>query len=83
MNKQTLKYIDSHGIAQRIFGPNWSTIRTVITQVGCLSMRHDAPLVADNTDTIQPLDTGYLQASAPSVHVCPGAGERSGVNVCV
>ncbi len=80
MNK-TIKHIDSQGIAQRVFGPNWSTMRTVITQVGCLSMRHNSPLLADNTNTIQPLNTGYIQASAPStyctVHMC--AGERSSV----
>lgn len=45
-------------------------------------MRHNAPLLADNSDTIQPPNTGYLQASAPSVHVCSGAGERNGVDVC-
>lgn len=71
-HEQTIKYIDSHGIAQREFGPNWSTIRTVIKQVGCLSMRHNAPLLADDTNTIRPLDTGYVQASAPSVHTPTG-----------
>lgn len=31
---------------KRVFGPNWSTIRTVITQEGCMSMRNDAPFTS-------------------------------------
>lgn len=38
-------------------------------------MRHNAPLLADNT--IQPLDTGYVQALAPSLHTRGGADKEA------